>query len=115
MDRAGDPVLWRCRRGMKELDLLLERFARERYRSASPEHRRAFERLLELPDPLLVDLLLAPASPCDLTRPEGSAGSAGVAGPPAAGSCRGPDGSGDLAVDPDLAEIAALVAAPVRR
>ena len=24
-------LLWRCRRGMKELDILLERFAREQY------------------------------------------------------------------------------------
>ncbi|MGH8260259.1 MAG: succinate dehydrogenase assembly factor 2, partial [Steroidobacteraceae bacterium] len=28
---ADSRLLWRCRRGMKELDLLLERFAREDY------------------------------------------------------------------------------------
>jgi len=48
-------LLWRCRRGMKELDMLLERFARERYESAPTEQKRAFARLLELPDPDLAD------------------------------------------------------------
>jgi antitoxin CptB len=51
-------VLWRCRRGMKELDLLLERFARSQLPAASPEERRRFEALLELPDPVLAACLL---------------------------------------------------------
>ncbi|HTT00771.1 MAG TPA: succinate dehydrogenase assembly factor 2 [Steroidobacteraceae bacterium] len=58
-------LLWRCRRGMKELDVLLERFARERYATAPIERRRAFERLLELPDPLLADYLLGHELPSD--------------------------------------------------
>ena len=41
--------------------MLLERYARERYPGTSPERRHAFERLLALPDPLLVDLLLGSA------------------------------------------------------
>ncbi len=48
-------LLWRCRRGMRELDVLLERFARERYEHVSSEERRAFARLLDLPDPDLAD------------------------------------------------------------
>jgi antitoxin CptB len=50
---------------MKELDVLLERFARERYAAAPSGRRRAFERLLELPDPLLVDYLLGHERPAD--------------------------------------------------
>jgi succinate dehydrogenase flavin-adding protein (antitoxin of CptAB toxin-antitoxin module) len=50
---------------MKELDLLLERFAREHYAAASAEQRRAFERLLELPDPLLLSYLLGDARAVD--------------------------------------------------
>lgn len=38
---------------MKELDVLLERFLRGRYASCDEADRRAFERLLELPDPEL--------------------------------------------------------------
>lgn len=42
---------WRCRRGMRELDVLLERYLEERYPSASVPEQRAFEALLDLPDP----------------------------------------------------------------
>jgi succinate dehydrogenase flavin-adding protein (antitoxin of CptAB toxin-antitoxin module) len=43
---------------MKELDVLLERFARAELPSASREQRDLFARFLELPDPMLVDYLL---------------------------------------------------------
>jgi antitoxin CptB len=56
-------LLWRCRRGMKELDILLERFARERYERAPVEQKRAFARLLELPDPDLADYFFGHATP----------------------------------------------------
>jgi antitoxin CptB len=48
---------------MKELDILLERFARERYEAAPLEQKRAFARLLDLPDPDLADYLLGHATP----------------------------------------------------
>lgn len=51
-------VLWRCRRGMKELDVLLERFARGTLAVASPAERGRFEVLLELPDPVLAGYFL---------------------------------------------------------
>ena len=54
-------VLWHCRRGMKELDVLLSRFARERYAGAPTGRRAAFEALLELPDPQIADYLLGNA------------------------------------------------------
>ncbi len=44
---------WRCRRGMKELDVLLERYLDRDLPRAGAEERRLFERLLETPDPLL--------------------------------------------------------------
>jgi succinate dehydrogenase flavin-adding protein (antitoxin of CptAB toxin-antitoxin module) len=50
---------------MKELDVLLERFARQELPSASPQARQAFERFLELPDPVMVDYLLGQAIPTD--------------------------------------------------
>jgi antitoxin CptB len=42
---------WRCRRGMKELDVLLTRYVDEEYAAASPADQAAFRELLELPDP----------------------------------------------------------------
>ena len=44
---------WRCRRGMRELDVLLTRYVDERYCSAPYTEREAFRRLLETQDPLL--------------------------------------------------------------
>jgi antitoxin CptB len=56
-------LLWRCRRGTKELDVLLERFVRLHYVSASALDRQAFEALLCLPDPDLADYLFGYARP----------------------------------------------------
>ena len=64
------PLRWRCRRGMKELDELLERFARGALAQASPADCQVLARVLELPDPLLAGYLLGgetPAEP-DLAR-----------------------------------------------
>jgi antitoxin CptB len=44
---------WRCRRGMKELDVLLERYVDERFAGASPPEQEAFKLLLETQDTLL--------------------------------------------------------------
>ena len=64
---AADPeagrLLWRCRRGMKELDLVLERFARGTLPGASAAERGLLAELLELPDPLLAQYLLGDAAP----------------------------------------------------
>jgi succinate dehydrogenase flavin-adding protein (antitoxin of CptAB toxin-antitoxin module) len=50
---------------MKELDLLLERFGRRAFAQATPPERRAFEALLELPDPVLAGYLLGGVTPPD--------------------------------------------------
>lgn len=42
---------WRQRRGMKELDILLERYYARLYDSASDAERASFARLLEREDP----------------------------------------------------------------
>jgi antitoxin CptB len=56
---------WRCRRGMKELDVLLERFAQRALVQASPAECRLFAEVLELPDPLLADYLLGAETPAE--------------------------------------------------
>ena len=65
MDAEGRRLLWRCRRGMKELDVVLERFAKGALPTASPEERLTLARFLELPDPMLVDYLLGQVIPED--------------------------------------------------
>ena len=56
---------WRCRRGMKELDVLLERFAQQLLPHASVADCRVFSELLDLPDPLLAGYLLGGEVPAE--------------------------------------------------
>jgi antitoxin CptB len=63
MDAEARRLLWRCRRGMKELDVLLERFARRRLAVAGRSERELFSRFLELPDPVMAGYLLSGARP----------------------------------------------------
>lgn len=46
-------ILWQCRRGMLELDLILEKIVRERLDEMNEEATQAFEHLLEYTDPEL--------------------------------------------------------------
>ena len=48
---------WRCRRGMRELDVLLLRWLDEDFPGAPDPERHAFEQLLSWQDPDIVDLL----------------------------------------------------------
>ncbi len=50
---TANRLKWRCRRGMRELDVLLERYLQERYPSAPAAEQQAFVALLEAPDPQL--------------------------------------------------------------
>ena len=54
---------WRCRRGMKELDLLLMRYVEEQYVAASPAAQQAFRELLEVPDPVIYAWCMGQARP----------------------------------------------------
>jgi antitoxin CptB len=56
---------WRCRRGMKELDLLLVRYLEQEYPEASRADREAFARILDLQDPELFGYLVGRDSPTD--------------------------------------------------
>lgn len=53
---------WRCRRGNKELDLLLINYLDQHYLAASAEEQQAFQQLLQLEDPQLMACLLGDAS-----------------------------------------------------
>lgn len=49
---------WKCRRGMLELDLLLERFIEHGYSRLSAEQKEAFEELLKMQDQDLQELFM---------------------------------------------------------
>lgn len=46
-------LTWMCRRGMLELDLLLERFVKKTYPKLNEHEQRLFVRMLEEEDPWL--------------------------------------------------------------
>jgi antitoxin CptB len=49
---------WHCRRGMKELDVLLTQYLEQNYDKASKIEQQAFENLLKLSDNDLYALLI---------------------------------------------------------
>ena len=51
-------LAWRCRRGTKELDVLMQKFLNEYYPNVAPELQHAFEKMLDMQDPELYDLLI---------------------------------------------------------
>jgi len=65
MDPEARALLWRCRRGMKELDVLLGRYAAAALPQAGPLERRLLARLLDSPDPDLAGYFLAGEVPPD--------------------------------------------------
>ena len=62
-----DRIRWRCRRGLLELDLVLESFLREELSGLSPDELAAFARLLEASDNDLWDWVSARSEPSDPT------------------------------------------------
>ncbi|MGH8299443.1 MAG: succinate dehydrogenase assembly factor 2 [Steroidobacteraceae bacterium] len=63
LDPEARALLWRCRRGMKELDVLLGRYAAAMLPGASAAERRLLARLLEHPDPELAGYFLGGEAP----------------------------------------------------
>ena len=60
---ADGRLIWRCRRGVKELDVLLTRFLAQGYNELSESERAQFESLLELQDPELAAYCLGQIPP----------------------------------------------------
>lgn len=58
-------IKWRCRRGMRELDVVLNAYVECCYADASESEQSAFTELLELEDDLFYHLLLGKAQAAD--------------------------------------------------
>ena len=56
---------WKCRRGMLELDILLNSFLKHGYASLSKENVEIFEQLLDYEDNPLFELLMGRMQPAD--------------------------------------------------
>lgn len=64
-DRELARLRWLCRRGMKELDVLLEAYLEREWHAAGESERAAFQRLLEFQDPQLWDWLSGRQTPAE--------------------------------------------------
>ncbi len=56
---------WQCRRGMLELDLMLETFVEKRYADLPLKSKHAFHQLLKCQDQFLLDYLMGQDVPTD--------------------------------------------------
>lgn len=50
-------MLWRCRRGLLELDIVLEKFVKQHFNSLTATQLQAFDALLDTPDNQLWDMV----------------------------------------------------------
>ena len=62
---SRDRLLWSCRRGMLELDLLLKDFIYKGYETLELSDQKAFSDLLDYPDAVLFDLLMGKSVTAD--------------------------------------------------
>ena len=60
-----DRLRWQCRRGMLELDLLLEDFLESAYEALPDAEKRTFCRMLDYQDQLLLDWFMGRTVPAD--------------------------------------------------
>lgn len=56
---------WRCRRGVKEFDVLFNQFLEMEYQTLTEEQKVSFHTLLDKQDPLIMDWLLNRSKPKD--------------------------------------------------
>jgi len=58
-------LVWRCRRGVRELDVLMTRFLESDYPQLNMAEQLAFQRLLDVQDPVIMDWLFNKATASD--------------------------------------------------
>lgn len=56
---------WQCRRGMRELDVILSRYLETDYRGAGAQGRQVFQALLRRQDPEIASWILGREVPAD--------------------------------------------------
>jgi antitoxin CptB len=52
-------LVWRCRRGIRELDVIFDRFLKSNYAKLSDAEQADFQRLLDVQDPVIMDWLMS--------------------------------------------------------
>ena len=65
MRHDKERLRWQCRRGMLELDLLLESFLDSQFEHLPPQTQIDFIHLLQQPDTLLISWMVGSSTPDD--------------------------------------------------
>ncbi len=58
-------LLWRCRRGIKEMDIILQDFVNNSYEQLSNENKNAFSNLLDEQDLDILNWIMGKSEPTD--------------------------------------------------
>lgn len=69
--KTGKQLLWRCRRGTKELDLILSKFVENNYNALSKDEKNEFDNLLEVEDAVLTEWLCYKVKPTSQMHGQG--------------------------------------------
>lgn len=64
-DNRRARLKWQCRRGMRELDLMLLAYVEAHYAELEPAALARLEQLLEYPDQVLLEILMGRQPPAD--------------------------------------------------
>ncbi len=62
-DTDRSRLLWRCRRGTREMDLLLQRFIERHYQRLSDNEKRIFDDMLNESDPDILSWIMNRSRP----------------------------------------------------
>ena len=65
MSKKKSRLLWRCRRGIKEMDIVLQDFINDSYDELNNENKSAFSKLLEEQDLDILNWILGKGKPED--------------------------------------------------
>jgi antitoxin CptB len=65
LQHSRSRLAWQCRRGMRELDVLLNGFLEKRFEELDAHERDSFARLLDYPDAVLLEWLMGRMVPAD--------------------------------------------------
>ncbi len=65
MSKKKSRLLWRCRRGIKEMDIVLQDFIKDSYDELNNENKSAFSKLLEEQDLDILNWVLGKDKPED--------------------------------------------------
>ena len=65
MHEEKSRILWRCRRGIKEMDIVLQDFIKDSYDELNNENKSAFSKLLEEEDLDILNWILGKDKPED--------------------------------------------------